>query len=98
MPKKLMASDCEIQGDKAILSGDAACTLTESLIRKPAETFGELASNFGMIRPSEISMSPDGKLTISNPDAVSRINEAISAGGPDTGFFDTNCSCGGGKV
>ena len=93
MPKKLMASDCEVQGEKAVLSGDAACTLTESLIQKPAETFAELASNFGIIRPSELSVSPDGKLTISNPDAVRKISEAITTKGGDAGFFDTNCSC-----
>jgi hypothetical protein len=99
MPTKLKVSDLKVHQDKAFISGEAATVLTQSLISRPAETYGELASSFGFISPSHIEVSADGSLIINNKAAAAKMQElldahALAGHGPDgPGFFDTNCSC-----
>ena len=93
MPYKISSADVRVNGNAAVISGDGGQQLAKSLIQKNALTLAELASTFGFVHPTEISLGPDGSVQIENEAVLRKAKSLNAAGGNGGDFFDTNCQC-----
>lgn len=93
MPKPLPFADLDADGMTARIRGASARAFSEALIKKPAETYAELGSSIGIVRPHEISIDADGSVVISNAEVATELQKRMVGVDPTVAFFDTNCSC-----
>lgn len=93
MPTPLPYSDLESNAETARVRGDSARVLTQALITKPAETFAEMGSEFGVVRPTDITIEADGSVLISDKTVATELAKRLSGADPTVAFFNTNCSC-----
>jgi hypothetical protein len=91
MPYTISKTDVRVDGTTAIISGEGGRRLAQSLVQKNALTLAELATTFGFVHPTEITLGPDGSVHIDNEGVATRANSLNAAADGD--FFDTNCSC-----
>jgi hypothetical protein len=99
MPTKIKMSDVKVDGDSVIVHGKGGTALANSLVQKNGTTLAELAEKHGLVQPHEISIGGDGTVQIHSAKIAASVRGRLANPGlvkDDEGFFDTNCSCGGG--
>jgi len=96
MPTTIKMSDVKTKGDSVIVSGEGGTALANSLIQKNSATLAELADKHSLVLPHEVSIGSDGSVQIANAKLAANVHGMLARAARDEGFFDTNCSCGGG--